>query len=333
MRCTAYSYRRSKEAEPPQILFDGVDVLDVLSRRIRIVEPEIARTAELLRHAEIEADGFRVTDMEVPVRLGRKARGHTSAVLPGLDVLDDDGADEVERRGGVADRIRCLIVHDGQPLIIFRCPAACLRDFPLGFGARIGDAIMHRTFSPFRTLMFSPFRAFRPLFAVALGIVSALGGAAVGQAQAPAGGQTDVLAALLTEVRGLRAAMEQMAAAGPRVQLALGRLQLQEQRVNTVVRRLEAVRTNLSAAQREHDAAASRLRDVEKAREAVDPSERKEAEMVLPRLQRALAQAAGEVQRLLAEESALNVDISGEQARWSDINRRLEELERSLARQ
>jgi chromosome segregation ATPase len=192
---------------------------------------------------------------------------------------------------------------------------------------------MHRPFSPFRTLTFSPFRAFRPLFAVALGIVSALGGAAVGQAQAPAGGQTDVLAALLTEVRGLRAAMEQMAAAGPRVQLALGRLQLQEQRVNTLVRRLEAVRTNLSAAQREHDAAASRVRDVEKAREAVDPSERKEAEMVFPHLQRALAQAAGEVQRLLAEESALNVDISGEQARWSDINRRLEELERSLARQ
>ena len=54
--------------------------------------------------------------------------------------------------------------------------------------------------------------------------------------------------ALLTEVRGLRHAMEQMAAAGPRVQLALGRLQLQEQRVNTLVRRLETVRDALSAA-------------------------------------------------------------------------------------
>jgi hypothetical protein len=36
----------------------------------------------------------------------------------------------------------------------------------------------------------------------------------------------DVLSALLVEVRGLRAAMEQLGAAGPRVQLALGRLQL-----------------------------------------------------------------------------------------------------------
>jgi len=192
---------------------------------------------------------------------------------------------------------------------------------------------MKRTFSPFRTLTFSPFRAFRPLFAVSLGVAAALGGAVVGQAQTAGGGQTDVLAALLTEVRGLRAAMEQMATAGPRVQLALGRLQLQEQRVNTLARRLETVRTTLSAAQREHDSAASRLRDIEKAREAVDPSERKEAEIVLPGLQRALALAAAEVQRLLAEESALNVDISGEQARWSNINRRLEELERSLGRQ
>ena len=39
--------------------------------------------------------------------------------------------------------------------------------------------------------------------------------------------------ALLTEVRGLRVAMEQMTSAGARVQLALGRLQLQESRLNS----------------------------------------------------------------------------------------------------
>ena len=37
--------------------------------------------------------------------------------------------------------------------------------------------------------------------------------------------------ALLQEVRGLRAAIEQMTASASRVQLALGRLQLQEQRL------------------------------------------------------------------------------------------------------
>ena len=65
--------------------------------------------------------------------------------------------------------------------------------------------------------------------------------------QASAGQSSDTLAALLVEVRGLRAAMEQMASAGPRVQLAMGRLQLQEQRVNTLVRQLEAIRNDLAA--------------------------------------------------------------------------------------
>src|ERR671913_210744 len=63
--------------------------------------------------------------------------------------------------------------------------------------------------------------------------------------------ETDVLTALLMEVRGLRSVMEQMASAGPRVQLALGRLQLQEQRVNTMIRRAEGMRESVGRAERE----------------------------------------------------------------------------------
>ena len=55
-------------------------------------------------------------------------------------------------------------------------------------------------------------------------------GSLIGRAQQPTAG-SDTLAALMVEVRGLRAAMEQMASAGPRVQLGLGRVQLQEQRI------------------------------------------------------------------------------------------------------
>ena len=47
----------------------------------------------------------------------------------------------------------------------------------------------------------------------------------------PVAQQPDTTAALLVEVRGLRAALEQLASAGPRVQLMFGRLQLQEQRI------------------------------------------------------------------------------------------------------
>src|SRR5688500_17334618 len=81
--------------------------------------------------------------------------------------------------------------------------------------------------------------------------VIALGGLSVvrAQTQAAAGSQ-DIMPSLLAEVRGLRAAMEQMAAAGPRVQLALGRLQLQEQRLMEAAKRLEGTRTRLAEMQR-----------------------------------------------------------------------------------
>ena len=59
----------------------------------------------------------------------------------------------------------------------------------------------------------------------------------------------DTLSQLLTEVRGLRAALEQMATAGARVQLVLGRVQLQEQRIENQARRLDAVRALLRTAQ------------------------------------------------------------------------------------
>src|SRR3954464_5619884 len=73
----------------------------------------------------------------------------------------------------------------------------------------------------------------------------------------------DVLPTLLIEVRGLRVAMEQMAAAGPRVQLALGRVQLQEQRINTLIRRLDEAHGAVSVAQTSYADLKRRLGGVE----------------------------------------------------------------------
>ncbi len=159
-----------------------------------------------------------------------------------------------------------------------------------------------------------------------------LGRPSDGRAQATATAP-DVLAALLVEVRGLRAAMEQMAAAGPRVQLALGRLQLQEQRVNTMVRRLEEVKASLGQAQKQLEAITSRGAGLERAsREASDPEERRQAELMSRELKPEVTRAMNDVRRLEGEEATLSQDISAEQGRWADINRRLEELERSLGR-
>lgn len=144
--------------------------------------------------------------------------------------------------------------------------------------------------------------------------------------------------ALLTEVRGLRAAMETMASAGARVQLALGRVQLQEQRLNTAIRRLEDARTRLSQAQR---AAAGHQDQIEglEARLKEPPDDPREArqqaaelEALLPQLRQQSNRFAAEVQQLTADEAALANDVVSEQTRWTEFNQRLEELERSLGR-
>jgi predicted nucleic acid-binding Zn-ribbon protein len=161
---------------------------------------------------------------------------------------------------------------------------------------------------------------------------ASLGAARAGQA--PAASPTpDTIAALLVEVRGLRAAMEQIAAAGPRVQLALGRLQLQEQRINTLVRRLEDVRANLIPARQKLDEATDQVSRLEKgSRESLNAEERRDMEEALPRVKRNAKQAASEIQRLQGDESSLLQDITSEQNRWTEFNLRLEELERALPR-
>jgi chromosome segregation ATPase len=141
----------------------------------------------------------------------------------------------------------------------------------------------------------------------------------------------DILPALLTEVRGLRAAMEQMASAGPRVQLALGRLQLQEQRLNTLIRRLESIRERLVSTQADVADHEERVKEMEKMmRQATE--DRGVIAQATAEFSRQIARGTAEVQRLQAEEAVVAADVASEQNRWSDINQRLEELERALGR-
>jgi DNA repair exonuclease SbcCD ATPase subunit len=170
--------------------------------------------------------------------------------------------------------------------------------------------------------------------ALAIGLVARTPGvmtaAQVRQAAPP---EADVLPALLTEVRGLRAAMERMASAGPRVQLALGRVQLQEQRINNLIRRLDEMRTALAADQAEYD----RLREVSRGIEAAlrnpppDGPPIEELKTRLEAIPRELALALTKLQRATADEAALAADLANEQARWTDLNQRMEALEATLA--
>lgn len=146
--------------------------------------------------------------------------------------------------------------------------------------------------------------------------------------------QEDVLPALLVEVRGLRAAMEQMASAGPRVQLALGRVQLQEQRVNNLLRRIEEGRDRAADAQRKHDQMQQQLRGIQEAVRDPKPEGPPVAELqaMQRETERELARLAADVQRLTGEAAAMEVDLANEQSRWIDLNQRMDALEQSLVR-
>ena len=177
----------------------------------------------------------------------------------------------------------------------------------------------------------------RVLVAGLLVVASAAWTARVGAqpSQAP----PDVLPALLTEVRGLRAAMEQMASAGPRIQLFTSRLQLQEARIGNMMRRLDTVRDSLDAAQKAFSRTLGQQKQIEEAlaehRNSATPESReeaKQAELMLEEVKRAAVSSKQTVDRLTAEEMQLAGDIATEQGRWTEINGRLDELERLLSR-
>ena len=155
-------------------------------------------------------------------------------------------------------------------------------------------------------------------------------GAQVQQAASPA--SADVLPALLTEVRGLRAAMEKVASAGPRVQLALGRVQLQEQRINNLIRRLDEVRASAVETQTSHDQMQEALRNIETELRSPGPNGPSIEQMKdrQAAFRHELAALAPKLQRVTADESALAADLASEQARWTDLNQRMEALEAAL---
>jgi len=154
-----------------------------------------------------------------------------------------------------------------------------------------------------------------------------------------AGGETppqptqDTLGALLVEVRGLRSAIEHMTTVGPGIQLAMGRLQLQEQRISTIVRRADVLRDALGAAHKRAGELRDRVGNMQRAFEnSTEPLNRSAIEGELPIVKQDLARATAEVQRLQQEESDAAAQVSAEQTRWAEINQRLEELDRALTR-
>jgi hypothetical protein len=142
----------------------------------------------------------------------------------------------------------------------------------------------------------------------------------------------DVLAALLGEVHELRLAMERSATVAPRVQLTLARLNIQEQRTVILSSQLDRIRQEQAAAILETKKLTGDLEDVQKALQtnSVDPGQRRGWESEEQALKRKLAQRAAIDDQLRTREAEAAQLLSAEQARWIDLNTKLDELERLI---
>ena len=83
------------EAQPLDVLLDGVHVLDVLLDGVGVVVAEVGLAAVLGREAEVDAQGLGVAQVQVAVGL-RREPGQDGRHLAGLEVVFDDFLQEIE---------------------------------------------------------------------------------------------------------------------------------------------------------------------------------------------------------------------------------------------
>jgi chromosome segregation ATPase len=141
----------------------------------------------------------------------------------------------------------------------------------------------------------------------------------------------DPLPALLAEVHALRVAMEQQASVGPRIQLTMARLNIQEQRVSHLGTELGAVRQQLSSTELVIKRSSDALADIERRLQTeTDPIKRGGLEAGQRDEQFQVRQLTAQVEQFRARENEASQTLASEQARWIDLNSRLDELERLL---
>jgi hypothetical protein len=143
---------------------------------------------------------------------------------------------------------------------------------------------------------------------------------------APAG--SSGMDALLAEVRALRAELTQIAGASIRMQLLVARLQVQEQRVNSISRQLTTVREELSAIAQIRTTIGAQFKDFENEGRAEGlPATDEKAGNPLKAM---LDGQAKREKELKEQETALEAQLVTEQSRWTEFNDRLDAVEQEL---
>jgi uncharacterized protein YlxW (UPF0749 family) len=153
----------------------------------------------------------------------------------------------------------------------------------------------------------------------------AVAGGLAAQQRLPARAAT--LDDVLEELRVFRAELVDSSATSLRAQLLLARLQLQEQRVNTIWRQLSEVEERLQASQKEGAAPEQILKLM-----GVEPGTDPPAHMapVVEMFKTQLAAAGKADVDLRLRHAELTQLMTNEQSRWATLNAEIEALEKAL---
>jgi hypothetical protein len=131
---------------------------------------------------------------------------------------------------------------------------------------------------------------------------------------------------MLVELRAMRADINERLEANIRVQLLLGRLTLQEQRTNTVLRQLAEVTEKLRA----NEQAKGQVEGFTKMF-GLDAVKAEDEDNFLTATVRGQAEHVAKAEAELKQQQAeLTATLAQEQARWAAFNAQLGELERML---
>lgn len=160
---------------------------------------------------------------------------------------------------------------------------------------------------------------------VAILVLAAAGGVTARQQAAPSRAAT--LDDLLAELRALRSELRDSSTTGLRAQLLLARLQLQEQRVNSVWRQLSEVEDKLQATQGEGGAPEHVLKLM-----GVEPGKDPPPHLapVIEMFKTQMAAAEKSNTELKARQAELMQLMTDEQSRWTALNAEIEAFERAL---
>jgi len=157
-------------------------------------------------------------------------------------------------------------------------------------------------------------------------LVLAVTGGVTGQ-QRPAPSRAATLDDLLEELRAFRSELRDSSATSLRGQLLLARLQLQEQRVNTIWRQLSEVEDRLQVTQKEGAAPEHILKLL-----GVEPGSNPPAQMapVIDMFKTQMAAAEKANTDLKQRQAELTQLMTNEQSRWTTLNAEIEALEKAL---